>query len=116
MPLALLPLAVVAERYDHGADSADWLVRLAGTLVCDRAGCELRGHRFRAAFGDIAPQKLDRTVAAVVATRRPATFRHTIADGWGGLEWAETGLFPLSETGDHIDGLLAFIDPDPPHS
>ena len=116
MPVPLLPLAVVAERCHDGTGGADWCVRLAGTIVCERAGRELRGQRFRAAFGDIAPQQLDGAITAIVAHSRPTTFRHTIADGWGGLEWAETGLFPLSESRDRVDGLLAFIDPDQPHS
>jgi len=111
-PLAF-PRAAIAglNLFEFDADADDWRVRLAGRLVSEHVGYELRGTGLIEAFSEADRAEVRAAIRAAVARGEPELTRRNFVDPRG-RRWSYVRLFlPFSRNGDRVDHFVTVIDP-----
>lgn len=108
------PRAAIAglNLFEFDAEADDWRVRLAGRLISEYVGYELRGTGLIEAFSEADRAAVRAAIRAAVAHGEPELTRRNFVDPRG-RRWSYVRLFlPFSRDGDGVDRFVTVIDPD----
>lgn len=112
-PLAV-PRAVVKgiNLFERDARTGEWVVRLAGSLLTEGHGREIRGTDLSEGFSPVDLEKVKQGIDRAVAAGEPRLVRRSFRDPRG-LSWSYTQLIlPLSSDGYRRDRYATVIDPE----
>ncbi len=97
--------------FEFDADSDDWRIRLAGRLISEHVGYELRGTGLIEAFSEADRAEVRAAIHAAVARGEPELTRRNFVDPRD-RRWSYVRLFlPFSRDGDGVDRFVTVIDP-----
>jgi hypothetical protein len=98
--------------FEFDADTDDWRVRLAGRLITEHVGSELRGTGLVEAFSEADRAQVKAAIHAAVQRGQPELMRRNFVDPRG-RRWSYVRLFlPFGRAGDGVDRFVTVIDPD----